>query len=168
MSHTLVLIEEMARGIEGNEMSTPRPPTLKKSTSSSQPEKNQKTLLGFFQKKGSQSSPAASQASDGSSKAPIDLPKPKTKKGRVPASSNASLTPAPSSDAPEASSPETMLQHHDKKGAADDQENGLSSPITPADEKADVVSSKGKLGSSYYSPSRKVWHDEVYWRYYID
>ncbi|KAL9095870.1 MAG: hypothetical protein Q9165_001867 [Trypethelium subeluteriae] len=146
----------MARGIEGNEVSTPRPPALKKSTSSSQPEKNQKTLLGFFQKTGSQTPSAASQSSIASSKLPADATKAKAKKKRVPAGSNANLTPAPSSDAPEASSQETTLPHHDKETTADNQDNGLPSPITPADAKADVNPSKGKPGSSFYSPSRKA------------
>ena len=152
---TLVVLEDMARGVEGNEISTPRPPTLKKSTSSSQPEKNQKTLLGFFQKS-SQTPSAASQASENSSQTATELPKSKAKKTRVPTGSSVSLTPAPSSDAPEASSPETTLQHRDRKEPKEDQENGLPSPITPADEKADVIPSKGRGVSSFYSPSRKV------------
>ena len=148
----------MARGIEGNEVSTPRPPTLKKSSSSSQPEKSQKTLLGFFQKKGSRSSPTASETSDGHSKAAAASKKPKTNKIGVPTGPSASLTPAPSSDGPEASSPEATLLPRANEGMTEDRENGLPSPITPADAKADVLPSKGNIGSSYYSPSRKVPH----------
>lgn len=42
----------MARGIEGNEIATPRVPKLQKSVSSaSQSAKQQKSILGFFQRK---------------------------------------------------------------------------------------------------------------------
>ena len=146
----------MARGIEGNEVSTPRPPTLKKSPSSSQPEKSQKTLLGFFQKKSSQTPPTVSQSSNASSTNAGDRPKSKSRKNAAPSNSNANLTPAPSSDAPELPSPEMKLSHHDKNGATEDQENGLPSPITPAKTKADVISRKDLVTSSYYSPSRKA------------
>ncbi|KAI9656230.1 MAG: DNA mismatch repair protein msh6 [Bathelium mastoideum] len=145
----------MARGIEGNEVSTPRPPTLKKSTSSSQPEKNQKTLFGFFQKS-SQTPPVASQSSDTSTKGVPKPSKAKAKRNGSHAGFNANLTPASSSDAPEAPSPETALPHHDKKGLIEDQENGLPSPITPAEVKADAVLSKDNVASSFYSPSRKA------------
>jgi DNA mismatch repair protein MSH6 len=50
----------MARGIEGNEISTPRVPKLQKSASSaSQSAKQQKSILGFFQRK---TAPASSPA----------------------------------------------------------------------------------------------------------
>lgn len=50
----------MARGIEGNEIATPRVPKLQKSVSSaSQSAKQQKSILGFFQRK---TAPASSPA----------------------------------------------------------------------------------------------------------
>ncbi|KAI9700930.1 MAG: DNA mismatch repair protein msh6 [Bogoriella megaspora] len=148
----------MARGIEGNEVSTPKPPTLKKSNSSSQPDKTQKTLLGFFQKT-SQSSQAtsqasqASQASNGSNKTSSVPTKSNPKKKGIPVRSSASLTPAPSSDALEAPSSDVELP---SEGISTSQQHGLPSPVTPAEVDADVSSSKGNVGISYSSPSRKV------------
>ncbi|OCK86084.1 DNA mismatch repair protein MutS [Lepidopterella palustris CBS 459.81] len=95
----------MARGIEGNEVSTPRPSTKKKSGPSSQSEKNQKSILGFFQKKSDAGSSPAPRSSP-----PEPTPTRKTsvsssKKLLVGRNSAAVLTPAPSSDFPQPSSP---------------------------------------------------------------
>ncbi|KAF3040241.1 DNA mismatch repair protein msh6 [Didymella heteroderae] len=90
----------MVRGVEGNEMSTPRPSQKKQPSSSSQSSKGQKSILGFFQKKSTNSpSPAPSQTAPAKqtptptlSKKPFSRPPP-------------ALTPVASSDAPEPSSP---------------------------------------------------------------
>lgn len=147
----------MARGIEGNEIATPKPPTLKKSNSGSQSGKGQKSILGFFQKK--------------ADSAPTPLPKsspsvetPRQTEQKFPTHSSrvsSSLTPAPSSDAIQQSSPtfESNIKDEGKN-----KENGLISPITP-----DVGEADGKMRQEvagvtlYSSPSRKV----SYWqRYY--
>lgn len=118
----------MARGIEGNEISTPRPPTLKKSVSSSQSNKNQKSILGFFQKKaGGGGSPTtdSSFAPDSTAKTTVSS----FKKASALPRDSASFTPAPSSDAAQPSSPV-----YDAEGVANgrDKENGLPSPVTSA------------------------------------
>jgi len=98
----------MARGIEGNEISTPRPPTLKKTPSSSQSTQKQKSILGFFQKKASDgtgvATPVATKASP-SIAANGTMKKPGLSFTRVSALPRANLTPAPSSDAVGPSSP---------------------------------------------------------------
>ncbi|KAF2815507.1 DNA mismatch repair protein MutS [Mytilinidion resinicola] len=117
----------MVRGIEGNEMSTPKPPTLKKAASASQSAKSQKSILGFFQKK----------TDTGSSPAPASSPPDPTpvKKETLSLSSKkilsvrrtatAALTPAPSSDPPEPSSP---VYSETEAGRGKNKENGLPSP----------------------------------------
>ncbi|KAK4995763.1 DNA mismatch repair protein msh6, partial [Elasticomyces elasticus] len=99
----------MARGIEGNEIATPRPPKLVKndSTSSQGAKSQQKSILGFFQKKtDTRSSPVVVPTPF----AKITTPKPValvngfTSASILPRSS-ADLTPAPSSSAPILSSP---------------------------------------------------------------
>ena len=140
------------------------PPTLKKSTSGSQSSKNQKSILGFFQKKATDSPQSLSR---GTSK--INRPSTQTdgvaKKilAKRPArGSSQSLTPAPSSDALE----ELDVQDEEayKKGIMD-KENGLPSPITPVpglggDGFPDIEPSSSL---NFSSPSRKVsittlWH----------
>lgn len=141
----------MARGIEGNEPSTPRPSASKKQAPSSQSNKSQKSILGFFQRKSDagsspipKSSPlAASPAS--TIRAPIS----KISAGY---DSSAALTPAPSSDAPEPSSP-VYSESDDGKGK--NKENGLLSPVTPAGVGADSVLLE-VAGVSMSSPIRKV------------
>jgi DNA mismatch repair protein MSH6 len=145
----------MARGIEGNEVSTPKPPSLKKSNSS-QNEKNQRTLFGFFQKKESQSSQATSQASVASHKSSPIPAKSSGKRNGVRQGSTTTLTPAPSSDAPAPPSPELDPTPLTASNGLENQENGLPSPITPADAKADVITSKDQSEVTYFSPSRKV------------
>ncbi|TIA59677.1 DNA mismatch repair protein Msh6 [Aureobasidium pullulans] len=75
----------MARGIEGNEIATPRVPKLQKSTSSaSQSAKQQKSILGFFQRKTAPaSSPAApSDVAAASSPPPQSSPAPANFNGK--------------------------------------------------------------------------------------
>ncbi|EFQ91520.1 hypothetical protein PTT_11611 [Pyrenophora teres f. teres 0-1] len=91
----------MARGVEGNEMSTPRPSQKKQPASASQSAKGgQKSILGFFQKKSTNSpSPAPSDAPSTQK-----TPKP-TLANKAFIKSAAATTPVPSSDAPDYSSP---------------------------------------------------------------
>ena len=127
--------------------STPNPsqtPSLNKSTSSSK----QTSIAGFFQKKSSVTSPGEIQ----SPRAPA-LPvrtSPRKTAGRSTHGSDQSLTPAPSSDAPELSVDESPVPAATNGFA---RPNGLPSPITPANH-LNIPSSKDPSG--YYSPSRKV------------
>ncbi|KAF2877020.1 DNA mismatch repair protein MutS [Massariosphaeria phaeospora] len=92
----------MARGIEGNEMSTPRPASQKKQPASGSQSTNQKSILGFFQKKPSNSSSPAPSPSTPAKKTPVSS---LSKKLLTKSSPVSRLTPIPSSDAPEPSSP---------------------------------------------------------------
>ena len=115
-------------------------PTLKKSSSSSS---KQTSIAGFFQKK-----PTSSQTAD----APA-LPvrsSPRKNSQRSIHGSDQSLTPAPSSDPPEASHVKVNKPILKRTPA----KNGLPSPITPADIVAQPSSSQASSGFS--SPSRKV------------
>lgn len=124
----------MARGIEGNEVSTPKP-AAKKTVTSSKSEKGQRSIVSFFQKAAT-SKPAAPSSSTGQS----------SKRAVSP------LTPAPSSDAVGPLSPEHGLVDRSKN-----KENGLPSPVTPVEDVKDAdrvpEGVDGKLDSS---PSRKV------------
>lgn len=123
----------MARGIEGNEISTPKPPTLKKSASSSQStSKGQKSILGFFSKQ---------------------APTPKSAfSDRIKTDVASEYTPAPSSDALAPSSPVSAFHSSGKN-----KENGLPSqwslmePVAAAD---GVVEELNGIPTS--SPSRMV------------
>jgi DNA mismatch repair protein MSH6 len=122
----------MARGIEGNEISTPKP-TLKKSGSSSQSTKGQKSILGFFSKQAPTPKSAFSQ--------------------RIKTESAINSSPAPSSDAVAPSSPELGFHSSGKN-----KENGLLSPsssLEPVVTAADGVV-EGVNGVPMSSPSRKV------------
>jgi DNA mismatch repair protein MSH6 len=124
----------MARGIEGNEISTPKP-TVKKTVASSKSEKGQRSIVSFFQKAAT-STPAVPSSSARQS----------TKHATSP------LTPAPSSDAVDPPSPEHELVNRSKN-----KENGLPSPVTPVENVKDAdripEGVDGKLDSS---PTRKV------------
>ncbi|RAR01164.1 DNA mismatch repair protein MutS [Stemphylium lycopersici] len=136
----------MARGVEGNEMSTPRPSQKKQPASASQSAKNQKSILGFFQKKSTNSpSPAPSDA---------------TRVQKTPTSAIASkaftkpstaITPVPSSDAPDYSSP---IKQERELTVGRNKENGPSSPLRPADAPADPVLPE-LAGVALSSPTRK-------------
>ena len=118
------------------------PPSLKKS-SSSQTAKSQSSIANFFQKKTSHEPQlpingfAKESTGKISSKASI---------------STSSLTPAPSSDAPEYEQ-ETGTERPEGKPLA----IGLPSPVTPAGATIKHERSNG-VGASkgFYSPSRKV------------
>ena len=132
------------------------PPLLKKSTSGSQSSKDQKSILGFFQKKASEVPKTAStaQSKANGTALPLNrsrrttLPKPPLR------GSSSSLTPAPSSDALE--EPDEFSIGVDDLVAADDF-TGLPSPITPAISAINVGTLKEEdVSSSFNSPSRKV------------
>lgn len=144
----------MGRGIEGSEMSTPRPSTVKKPSSSSQSNKTQKSILGFFQKKSeSGSSPATKPSPTLPSSAKSLVISPKKAISR-PSSAINDLTPAPSSDALEPSSP-TYGANEYARGR--NKENGLPSPVTPADMTgADGISKEVAGVASLSSPSHRV------------
>ncbi|KAF1936539.1 DNA mismatch repair protein Msh6 [Clathrospora elynae] len=90
----------MVRGVEGNEMSTPRPSQKKQPASASQSAKNQKSILGFFQKKSTNSpSPAPSEPTPANKTPTSTLTK------RVFAKPHEAITTVPSSDPPDYSSP---------------------------------------------------------------
>ncbi|KAF2132105.1 DNA mismatch repair protein Msh6 [Dothidotthia symphoricarpi CBS 119687] len=95
----------MVRGIEGNEMSTPRPSQKKQPPSGSQ----QKSILGFFQKKSTNSPSPAPSALTPTKKTPTS-----TLSMRAFSRPLTSITPIPSSDAPEPSSP--IRQEHSTLG----------------------------------------------------
>jgi len=126
----------MARGIEGNEVSTPKP-AAKKTVASSKSEKGQRSIVSFFQR-AANSTPTAPSSSARQSSKHVASP----------------LTPAPSSDAVGPSSPEHSPRLVDR---SKNKENGLPSPVTPAEDVrgADRIPEgvDGKLDSS---PSRKV------------
>lgn len=135
---------------------TPRanPPSLKKSTSGSQSSKDQKSILGFFQKKSAESPKLASpaQLKANGTRLPLNGSRKTTwPKGSVRGSSQ-SLTPAPSSDALEEPEVEGNIQH---KPAAGDALTGLLSPITPAVSTVAGVL-EDDVPSSFGSPSRKA------------
>lgn len=138
----------MARGIEGNEIATPKP-TLKKSTSSasaSASQKGQRTILGFFQKKGGAGPASSSPAAPSTVR-----PSPAT------ATRKPGLTPAPSSDAGAPSSPPLPSSPILKANSGKNKENGLPSPASSTpDLDADAVGrQEGPEPAS--SPPRKVY-----------
>ncbi|KAF2765679.1 DNA mismatch repair protein Msh6 [Teratosphaeria nubilosa] len=125
----------MAQGIEGNEIATPKPPTLKKTGSSqSKSAPKQQSIAGFFQKR---SGPPASSSSVTPAKRAADTHS--ASSTSKPPPSTADTTPAPSSGAAVSSSPPAAA------GASQ-----LSS----------VASGVGKEnetpGTSFSSPSRKA------------
>ncbi|KAK8195973.1 DNA mismatch repair protein msh6 [Zalaria obscura] len=137
----------MARGIEGNEIATPKPPKLQKTTSSaSQSGKQQQTLFGFFQKK---SGPASSPSAPPKPSVPPNV---SSKTSAIPKSS-ASITPAPSSQPGVASSPPVSSQESSVRGK--NKENGLLSPLaSEVGIGADGLQEGPELALS--SPSRKA------------
>ncbi|KAL8868623.1 MAG: hypothetical protein Q9174_004870, partial [Haloplaca sp. 1 TL-2023] len=135
--------------------SSGQPPALKKSASSSSSAKNQKTIMGFFQKK-----PAgAAKLEDvglplpnGSSAAVRPGPPFASTKTAIRGSSS-SLTPAPSSDGPEEPlSVERPIEKVNNIGST----NGLPSPITPASGVANGKSISVNGVQQTNSPSRKA------------
>ncbi|KAF2436750.1 putative DNA mismatch repair protein Msh6 [Tothia fuscella] len=122
----------MARGIEGNEISTPKP-TLKKSSSSQSSSKNQRSILGFFSKQAS-----------GTPKPTFNQPKNATA---------SQLTPAPSSDVIAPSSP---IEAVVKAASGKNKENGLPSPSSSSQPNQGADDAAEIDGVNVNSPSRKA------------
>ncbi|KAK5008558.1 DNA mismatch repair protein msh6, partial [Cryomyces antarcticus] len=135
----------MARGIEGNEIATPRPPAkLQKATSSQS--NGQKSILGFFSKKaGSVPSPTITSTTTGTRT---------LTKASTASRSNAGLTPAPSSDPVELSSQPSESDL--VVGKRTNKKNGLPSPVTSVRGGADGLRHKEVPGVAFSSPSRRA------------
>lgn len=131
--------------------STPNPPSLKK-TSSSQSSKNQKSIVGFFQKRSALTSPSSTQLA--STNPSVQSDKSNSVK-KVARGLSQSLTPAPSSDALEEDSSDDRAETKEQSAEKD---NGLPSPITPVSDAAagNITPSTIKVTLNYNSPSRKV------------
>lgn len=131
-------------------MSTPKPSSQKNQPGSgSQSNKNQKSILGFFQKKSTNSpSPVPSSTNAAKFTPTATL----SKKSFTRPQPVAALTPQPSSDAPEQSSP--ILAEQDAT-LGRNKENGLPSPVSPSDTEANRAPSE-VAGVALSSPSRKV------------
>ena len=130
----------MGRGIEGNEIATPKTtPKTSQSALKSSSKGNQKTLFGFFGK----------SAASAPAKPATSLPQ---KFSPVKKVSAAELTPAPSSDGPEMSSPSlpsrTKLQTIGANKSQAHGKIGLPSPASSAIAADAIVEAS--------SPSRKV------------
>ena len=123
----------------------PQTPSLKKSSSS-----KQTSIAGFFQK-----TPAATSGKSSTNKTPA-LPvrqSPAKASNRSTTHSLQSLTPAPSSDAPEPNAEEQQDDVSSKKAI---RSNALPSPVTPVDIAAKVSQKNARNHSGFSSPSRKV------------
>lgn len=147
----------MAKGNSASQSSPAGPPaSLKHSDSGSQNSKNQKSILGFFQKKSTNGSlpPLTADAASSPSKT-IETTKRLVKRPAVRRTSSQTLTPAPSSDAAEAPNQDDTMQDrvHEKLVV-----KGLPSPITPITGAVDGNGSQGGASDSlgFNSPSRKV------------
>lgn len=133
------------------QLSATQTPTLKKSSSNSQNMKNQKTLLGFFQK-----TPTTASTT---STFPETLPS-ASRKGnilqanRFARTSRSQITPAPSSDAPDEDS---NNPEHDVLKESSRSNEGLPSPIssTNGGHMGQTAADAEEL-SSFGTPSRKV------------
>lgn len=130
-------------------MSTPRPSQKKQPPSSSQSAKNQKSILGFFQKKSTNSpSPGPSQSTPAKQTPTPTLSKKSFYRPPL------SLTPVASSDAPQPSSP--IQPHEDETPVTDrNKENGLILRNSTSGTETDLVASE-VAGVALSSPSRKV------------
>lgn len=141
-------VDSMAQGTEGGEASTPKASSAQKP--SSQSNKSQKSILGFFQKKAASSNSSTNNGS---------LPKPASKPllTKEKSTGSFSLTPAPSSDGLcPPSSPAYRSQHAKKAMDSKDKENGLPSPATTAGTEADEGVKEVLDVANGSSASRKV------------
>lgn len=140
----------MVRGVEGNEMSTPRPSQKKQPPSGSQSAKNQKSILGFFQKKSTNSPSSAPSQPTPVKQTPTPTLSKKSFSRPPP-----SLTPVASSDAIEPSSPLHNEEEDTPIAAGRNKENGLQCHFTTPGTEADRVAAE-VAGVALSSPSRKV------------
>jgi DNA mismatch repair protein MSH6 len=144
----------MVRGVEGNEMSTPRPSQKKQPPSASQSGKGQKSILGFFQKKSTNSPSPVPSTPTTAKNTPIAIRQTpistlsKTAFTRPPVS----ITPVPSSDAPIPSSP---IREGSESTVGRNKENGQSLPLPVDMAEANHILSE-VAGVAFSSPSRKV------------
>lgn len=136
--------------------STPNPPSLNK-TSSSQSSKNQKSIVGFFQKRSALTSPSSTQLASTNRDSPVSSVQSDKSNSvkKVARGLSQSLTPAPSSDALEEDSSDDRAETKEQSAEKD---NGLPSPITPVSDAAagNIPPSTIKVTLNYNSPSRKV------------
>lgn len=150
----------MARGIEGNEMSTPKSSAKKNPPSSAglQSGKTQKSILGFFQRKSESpavnSSPITPRASATPSAA-TSKAKPTSSLSKKSFTNRqvSALTPVPSSDALEP--PSSPIKDDVETPMGKNKENGLVYRTNPVDAVADDVPSE-VAGVALSSPGRKV------------
>jgi DNA mismatch repair protein MSH6 len=150
ISITLSTFATMVRGIEGNEMSTPKASSQKKQPpSGSQSTKNQKSILGFFQKRPTNTPSPGSSTATPAKKTPISV---LSKRSFTRPGLTSALTPQPSSDAPEPSSP---IKEEPDSSLGRNKENGLSSSTTPQDAETNQVLLE-IADFAFSSPSRKV------------
>lgn len=141
---------------EGTAATTPvSTPTLKKSSSSTQNSRNQKSILGFFQSK----TPIANSATlpevqTASSAQKASRSSPRRRKATGKHNPSPGLTPAPSSDAPAG---EDEHSQHSKDTAESEQLNGLPSPDTSTngDMKGKAAEDGPEL-TKFGTPSRRV------------
>jgi len=121
----------MVRGIEGNEMSTPRPKSSSQAATT-QSSKQQKTILGFFQKK---AAPSPSTPTQEASKAPASsLP-----------------TPSSSIEIPGGSSPPSLTSTIRTGG---NKENGSSPMVSSIVQELTLVLKKALIPSPRVLPER--------------
>lgn len=139
--------------VKSEDSSTTLPPTLKKSSSSSQSSgKNQKSILGFFQKRTTDAlQPTVNEASrpNGPSITHNGLGKKKLVQ-RSSVKPSQSLTPVPSSDGPTDDPDEDNMEVDSVS-----KPNDIRLPITPASARP-VKAAPSSSAVSFSSPSRKV------------
>lgn len=147
----------MAKGNGATQSSPAAPsPSLKKSDSGSQSSKNQKSILGFFQKKSTTGSlPPLTGDAASSPSTTVGAMKRLVKRPAARRHSSQTLTPAPSSDAAECPDQDDAMHYHghEKQGP-----KCLPSPITPLPGTVDVNGIQGAVTDplGFNSPSRKV------------
>src|SRR5277367_2018070 len=133
------------------------PPSVKKQSLSAASNKNQQSILGFFSKAAptaSQASPTVAQKANGlsaTSNGNAKLPSASSKKSTFVKAKGQNITPLPSSDPADIPS----SQENVSNGVADEVENGLPSPLTPA--KSNIKQGvNGSHVAEFSSPSRRV------------
>ena len=132
-----------------------QPPSLQKSNSSSQSAKNQRSIMGFFQKKSSDAPDAelANLPKANGLNLPINSTKSRNSAKPATRGSSSSLTPAPSSDAIEEPDEDTASSY---KYSRKSDGNGLPSPVTPISTMAANGKQQRNGSTSFNSPSRKA------------
>ncbi|KAF2751879.1 DNA mismatch repair protein Msh6 [Sporormia fimetaria CBS 119925] len=137
----------MVSSQEKTAMSTPRPSSQKKTPASGSQNKTQRSIMGFFKKSNDSPSPAPPE-NISAQKTPASA----LSKGGFRPRVSSTLTPQPSSDYPEPSSPIQMDERAEK---GKNKENGLHTPGLSSDVEANHSSSE-VAGVATGSPSRKA------------